>query len=138
MSYLTQMLALTVQNFVSAAAGIAVLVALIRSFTVQEKETIGNFWVDLVRGTYYVLMPLSIVVALLLSFEGVVQTFESYAAYTPLQKLTAPVAATSAENAATDKPEPTLIALGPAASPVQLNSSAPIAVAFSTSTPLIH
>ncbi len=57
MSYLTQMLALTVQNFVSAAAGMAVLVALIRGFTRRAATTIGNFWVDLVRGTLYILLP---------------------------------------------------------------------------------
>lgn len=78
MSYLTQMLALTVQNFVSAAAGMAVLIALIRGFTRHTTETIGNFWVDLVRGTLYILLPLSLVLAIALVSQGVVQTFKSY------------------------------------------------------------
>ncbi len=74
MSYFTQMLALTVQNFVSAAAGMAVLVAVIRGFTRVEASGVGNFWVDLVRGTLYVLLPLSIVLAIVLVSQGVVQT----------------------------------------------------------------
>jgi len=78
MSYLTQMLALTVQNFVSAAAGMAVLVALIRGFARQSAQTIGNFWVDLTRGTLYILLPLSLVFALVLVSQGVVQTFSAY------------------------------------------------------------
>ncbi|MFN0243199.1 MAG: potassium-transporting ATPase subunit KdpA [Planctomycetota bacterium] len=79
MSYLTQMLGLGVQNFVSAAAGIAMLVALIRGFARHTATTIGNFWVDLVRATLYVLLPLSLVVSLALVSQGVVQTFEPYA-----------------------------------------------------------
>ncbi len=78
MSYLTQMLALTVQNFVSAAVGMAVLVALIRGFVRNSVGTIGNFWVDLVRGTFYILAPLSTVLAIALVSQGVVQTFDSY------------------------------------------------------------
>ena len=78
MSYLTQMLALTVQNFVSAATGMAVLIALIRGFTRQNADTIGNFWVDLVRGTLYILLPLSFVFAIVLVSQGVVQTFSAY------------------------------------------------------------
>src|SRR5204863_4487392 len=61
MSYLTQMLALTVQNFVSAAAGMAVLVALIRGFARRSSATVGNFWVDLTRTTLYILLPVSFV-----------------------------------------------------------------------------
>jgi K+-transporting ATPase ATPase A chain len=78
MSYFTQMMALTVQNFVSAASGIAVLVALIRGFVRHSAQTIGNFWVDLTRSTLYVLLPLSIVLALLLVSQGVVQNFAPY------------------------------------------------------------
>ena len=78
MSYLTQMLGLTVQNFVSAAAGMAVLVALIRGFTRRNADTIGNFWVDLTRSTLYILMPLSLILALVLVGQGVVQTFSPY------------------------------------------------------------
>ena len=79
MSYLTQMLGLAVQNFVSAAAGMAVLVALIRGFVRKSADTIGSFWVDLVRATLYVLLPLSIVVALVLVWQGTPQTFHAYA-----------------------------------------------------------
>ena len=78
MSYLTQMLGLTVQNFVSAAVGMAVLVAFIRGFSRHNMRTIGNFWVDLVRGTIYILVPFSFVLALLLVGQGVVQTFDPY------------------------------------------------------------
>jgi len=79
MSYLTQMLALTVQNFVSAAVGMAVLVALFRGFARRSTESIGNFWVDLTRTTLYILLPLSLVFALVLVSQGVVQTFGPYA-----------------------------------------------------------
>ncbi|TAN72140.1 MAG: potassium-transporting ATPase subunit KdpA, partial [Gallionella sp.] len=78
MSYLTQMLGLTVQNFVSAASGMAVLVALIRGFARRNTGTIGNFWVDMTRSTLYVLLPLSLILALLLVGQGVVQTFSPY------------------------------------------------------------
>ena len=78
MSYLTQMLALTVQNFVSAATGMAVLVALVRGFTRKTTGDLGSFWVDLTRSTLYVLIPLSIVLAIVLVSQGVVQTFEGH------------------------------------------------------------
>jgi K+-transporting ATPase ATPase A chain len=87
MSYFTQMFALTVQNFVSAAAGIAVLVALIRGFARKSAQVIGNFWVDLVRATLYVLLPLSLLLAVVLVSQGVVQTFESSAHAHLLQPL---------------------------------------------------
>jgi K+-transporting ATPase ATPase A chain len=79
MSYLTQMLALTVQNFVSAATGIATLAAFVRGFARGRAQTIGNFWVDLTRTTLYILLPLSFVLALALVSQGVVQTFGAYA-----------------------------------------------------------
>lgn len=78
MSYLTQMLALTVQNFVSAATGIAVLFALIRGLVRHCSATLGNFWADMVRCTLYVLLPLSLVLALALVSQGVLQNFDSY------------------------------------------------------------
>jgi K+-transporting ATPase ATPase A chain len=78
MSYLTQMLGLAVQNFVSAASGIAVLAALIRGFARKQVETIGNFWADLTRSTLYILLPLSFLLALALVSQGVVQTFGPY------------------------------------------------------------
>jgi potassium-transporting ATPase potassium-binding subunit len=78
MSYLTQMLALTVQNFVSAAVGMAMLVALIRGFARRSASTIGNFWVDLTRTTLYILIPLALVLAVILVSQGAVQTFRGY------------------------------------------------------------
>lgn len=78
LSYLSQMVALTVQNFVSAATGMAVLVSLIRGLVRRNAQTIGNFWVDLTRSTLYVLLPLSIVLALALVSQGVVQNFQEY------------------------------------------------------------
>lgn len=78
MSYLTQMLGLSVQNFFSAAVGMAVLIALIRGFARHTTETIGNFWVDMTRSTLYILLPLSTVLALVLVSQGVVQNFSAY------------------------------------------------------------
>ncbi len=85
MSYLTQMVALVVQNFVSAATGMAILVALIRGFIQKQMNTIGNFWVDLVRTTLYILLPLSIVFAVAFVSQGIPQTFNKSAAVTLLQ-----------------------------------------------------
>ncbi len=85
MSYLTQMLALTVQNFVSAATGMAVLVALIRGIVRHNTKEIGNFWVDLTRSTLYILLPLALVLALALVSQGVVQTFRPYQSVALLQ-----------------------------------------------------
>ncbi len=79
MSYFTQMLALTVQNFVSAATGMAVMVALIRGITRKQTDDLGNFWVDLTRGTLFVLLPLAVLLALFLVSQGVVQTFDGHA-----------------------------------------------------------
>ncbi len=78
LSYLTQMLGLTVQNFVSAATGMAVLVALIRGLARRSAETIGNFWTDLVRSTIYILLPLAVLLSMLLVSQGVVQTLSPY------------------------------------------------------------
>ena len=89
MSYLTQMLALSVQNFLSAATGIAVLIALVRGFVRKKAQGIGNFWVDLTRATLYVLAPLSLVLALALAWQGVPQNFKPYAAVPLVQATTA-------------------------------------------------
>ena len=78
MSYFVQMLGFTVQNFVSAATGIAVLLALIRGIAGKTTDKLGNFWVDLTRTTIYILLPLSMLFALLLAGQGVVQNFKSY------------------------------------------------------------
>ena len=85
MSYLTQMLALTVQNFVSAAVGMAIVVALIRGLARKSAQTIGNYWVDLVRTTLYILLPLSLILAIVLVSQGVVQNFNPYQPVSLLQ-----------------------------------------------------
>jgi K+-transporting ATPase ATPase A chain len=85
MSYLTQMAGLTVQNFLSAATGIALAIALIRGFARRSAATIGNFWVDLTRITLYVLLPLSFVVAFALIWQGVPQNLDPYVQATTLE-----------------------------------------------------
>lgn len=85
MSYLTQMAGLAVQNFVSAAVGIAVLAAVIRGLARRSSDTIGNFWVDLYRTLVYILLPLSIVVAALLIWQGLPQTLNGHATATTIQ-----------------------------------------------------
>jgi K+-transporting ATPase ATPase A chain len=85
LSYLVQMLGLTVQNFVSAATGIAVALALIRGLTRKTTESIGNFWVDMTRSVIYVLLPLAIILTILLVGQGTVQTFSHYVKATTLQ-----------------------------------------------------
>jgi potassium-transporting ATPase potassium-binding subunit len=78
LSYVVQMAALTVQNFVSAAAGMAIAIALVRGFAREKANAIGNFWVDVVRATIYILLPLSFAGALVLSSQGVIQNFAPY------------------------------------------------------------
>jgi K+-transporting ATPase ATPase A chain len=78
MSYLSQMLGLNVQNFLSAAAGMAVLVALIRGLRARSAASIGNFWVDMTRSTLYILLPLALILALVQVSQGVVQSFGAY------------------------------------------------------------
>jgi K+-transporting ATPase ATPase A chain len=131
MSYLTQMLGLAVQNFVSAASGMAVLIALIRGFARRQSKTIGNFWVDLTRSTVYILLPLSLVLAVVLMSQGVVQTFAPYKTVELVEPVTADLPVSDAFGApvvdAAGKPvtkstvvtEQTL-PLGPAASQVAI------------------
>ena len=78
MSYLTQMAGLAVQNFLSAASGIVVAIALVRGLARHSSQTIGNVWVDLTRATLYVLLPLALVLALALASQGVIQNFSAY------------------------------------------------------------
>jgi K+-transporting ATPase ATPase A chain len=111
MSYLTQMLGLTVENFVSAATGMAVLVAFIRSLARQTAQTIGNFWVDLTRTTLYILLPLALVLAVVLVSQGVVQTFSPYKTVTLLQPT-----ADADGKAVTEQ----VLAVGPAASQIAI------------------
>jgi K+-transporting ATPase ATPase A chain len=85
MSYLTQMLALAVQNFFSAATAIAVVWALIRGFVARSTGTVGNFWVDATRSTLYVLLPISIVFAVFLVSQGAIQNFDAYKDATTLE-----------------------------------------------------
>jgi potassium-transporting ATPase potassium-binding subunit len=88
MGYLVQMAGLAVQNFLSAATGIAVAIALIRGFARHTAATIGNFWVDLTRSTLYVLLPLSVVLALALASQGVIQNFDGYKDASTVERLT--------------------------------------------------
>ena len=88
LSYLSQMVGLTVQNFVSAAVGMAVLAAVIRGFARRGAGELGNFWADLVRVTLYVLLPLSIVVGIFLGTQGVIQTFSDPVSYQTLEART--------------------------------------------------
>jgi len=111
MSYLTQMLGLAVHNFLSAAAGIAVLVALIRGFVRHSARTIGNFWVDMTRSILYILLPLSLILAVILVSQGVVQTFSSSQSVTLLQ----PVQDSGGQTVTQQ-----VIAVGPAASQVAI------------------
>ncbi len=131
LSYLSQMLGLTVQNFISAASGMAVLVAMIRGFARRQSSTIGNFWFDITRSTLYILMPLSVVVALVLVSQGVVQTFNPYAKVAILQPTTfqEPVVGDDGAPVLDDKGQPTtktsplteqVIAVGPAASQIAI------------------
>ncbi len=92
MSYLVQMAALAVQNFVSAAAGIAVAIALIRGFARHETDTIGNFWVDLTRGTIYILLPIALVGALVFVWQGSIQNFHPYTAAKTVEGATQTIA----------------------------------------------
>ncbi len=111
MSYLTQMLGMTVQNFVSAATGMAVLIALIRGIVRHTTKGIGNFWVDLTRTILYILVPLSLVLALILVSQGVVQTFSPYKTATLLQPTT-----DTNGNTVTQQ----VLAVGPAASQIAI------------------
>jgi len=108
LSHLVQMAGLTVQNFVSAASGMACAAALARGFARRSAATIGNFWVDLTRSVLYVLLPLSILVALLLASQGVVQTFDATATVEPL------------EAASQGEPGSQVLALGPVASQIAI------------------
>lgn len=85
MSYLTQMLGLAVQNFVSAAVGIATILVFIRGFTRKNTDNLGNFWVDMTRPVLYILLPLSIILSIILVSQGVVQTFDPYATVQTLE-----------------------------------------------------
>jgi K+-transporting ATPase ATPase A chain len=131
LSYLTQMLGLGVQNFLSAATGMAVLVAMIRGFKRMGFATIGNFWVDLNRSILYVLMPLSLLLAMLLIGQGVVQTFSPYASVPLLQsapysthndKSRDETVADPTRQAATERDDRKIqtLALGPAASQIAI------------------
>jgi potassium-transporting ATPase potassium-binding subunit len=111
LSYLTQMLGLTVQNFVSAATGMAVLAALARGFARQSATMIGNFWADLTRGTLYILLPLALLLALLLASQGVVQTLGASQTATLLQPTS---------DASGNQVVQQVLAVGPAASQVAI------------------
>lgn len=111
LSYLSQMIGLTVQNFLSAAAGIAVLFALIRGFARTKSKEIGNFWVDMVRSTLYILLPLSLVVSIILISQGTVQSFKPYQEAKLIESVVL-------ENGT--KVDSTIIPMGPAASQIAI------------------
>ena len=126
LSYFTQMLGMTVQNFVSAATGMAVLVALIRGLARRSVATIGNFWVDLTRSTLYILLPLAVVLALILVWQGTVSTTGAYHTAALLQPATydTPVMGSTGQPVLDEKGQPKtgrasvseqVLAVGPAA-----------------------
>ena len=127
MSYFTQMAALAVQNFVCAASGIAAVVALIRGMARKSSPTIGNFWVDLTRSTLYVLLPLSVVLALVLVSQGVVQTFAGAQHVSLLQ--------TAGGGSGSGVIEQVIARSAPSPRRRPSSSSAPTAAASSTRTP---
>ncbi len=115
MSYLTQMLGLATHNFWSAAVGLAFAIAFIRGIARREMKTLGNFWVDLTRGTLWILLPISIVFALALTSQGVIQNFHPYTTATLVQPQT--VTTTGADGKTTTSTVTTqTIAQGPVAS----------------------
>ncbi|NFA41240.1 potassium-transporting ATPase subunit KdpA [Clostridium botulinum] len=111
LSYFTQMMGLTVQNFVSAAVGISVLFALIRGFIRVKQKGIGNFWMDITRTVLYILIPLSIVVSLALVSQGVVQNFKQYETVSLLEPITLEDGTVVTEE---------VVPLGPAASQIAI------------------
>ncbi|KQW89326.1 ATPase [Massilia sp. Root418] len=111
MSYLVQMLALTCQNFFSAATGMAVAYALIRGFSARSAKSIGNFWVDITRSTLYVLLPLSLLFAVFLMGQGVIQNFSAYKEVALLDQVSYALPEGGTMTAATQT-----IAMGPVAS----------------------
>ena len=120
LSYFVQMAGLTVQNFISAAAGMAIAIAVIRGFARHEMSTMGNFWVDVTRATLYVLLPISFIGALFLCSQGVIQNLKPYTTVTTVE---------GAKQ---------VIAQGPVASQEAIKDSAPMAAASSMPTPPIR
>jgi len=95
MSYFSQMVALTIHSFTSAAVGIGVAAALVRGIARHTAKTIGNFWIDAVRTTYYLLVPVCLVFALFLVSQGSIQNFKPYTAAKTLEPYTAQVPKTA-------------------------------------------
>ncbi|MHA4867938.1 potassium-transporting ATPase subunit KdpA [Duganella sp. PWIR1] len=116
MSYLTQMLALAAQNFFSAATGMAVAYALIRGFASRSAKSIGNFWVDITRATLYVLLPLSLLLAVFLMGQGVIQNFSAYKDVTLLDPVTYSQPKADGSGSETLTATTQTIAMGPVAS----------------------
>lgn len=130
-SYLTQMFALTVQNFISAATGMSLLIALIRGLTKREGSGLGNFWVDTIRGILYILLPLSFIFSLILCSQGVIQNFKPYQKISLLHPFTYQQSVTNIkgqpllDNQANPKVSPEkiteqIIPMGPAASQIAI------------------
>jgi len=116
MSILTQMLALAGQNFLSSATGMAVVFALIRGFAARSSASIGNFWVDMTRSTLYVLLPLSVVLALFLAGQGVVQSLSSHVDARLIEPVTYSVAGVDGAPDTDMRAETQVIPMGPVAS----------------------
>ena len=126
MGYLTQMLGLTVQNFLSAATGIVVVIALIRGFARHSAAGIGNVWLDLFRATTWILLPLSLVFAVFLASQGVIQNFDAYQDVTTLEvtKYEAPKLGADGQPLKDDKGAPVM---EPASTPTQTLAMGPVA-----------
>lgn len=120
MSYLTQMLALTVQNFLSAATGMSLLVALIRGLSRHETKNLGNFWVDVVRSILFILLPLALILSIILVSQGVIQNFKPYQKITLLQTITYQEPLKDSQNMQTKNVSEQVIPMGPVASQIAI------------------
>ena len=122
LSYFSQMIALTYHNFTSAAVGIGIAAAIVRALSSRSVKTLGNFWVDLVRTTYYLLIPASLVFALILVSQGMIQNFKPATRVAPIESPSAanPGAPTATAGTADPSPSAQTIAQGPMASQVAI------------------
>ncbi len=119
MSYFSQMVALTIHNFTSAAVGISIAAALVRGIARHSATTLGNFWVDMIRSTYYLLLPISLVFAVFLVSQGMIQNFKAYDTATLVEPFTVPVGTLDATGKPSTEPQTVTtqtIAQGPMAS----------------------
>jgi K+-transporting ATPase ATPase A chain len=120
LSYLTQMMGLTVQNFLSAATGMSILIALIRGLSRRESNNLGNFWVDTTRGVLYILLPLSLILAVILSSQGVIQNFKANQKVNLLEPISYQQASSDSKPSDTIISTQQIIPMGPVASQVAI------------------